>query len=415
MKTLCICLGFVLLFVAMTTAPAALAAPAADTFQWTGEYFNNITLSGAPVLRRGDPEINFSWAEYTSPAPGVVGNSHYSVRWTRQVYFNTSGNWVFTTVNDDGMRVWVDNRITTDWWYDQGPTTHTGTIYLTAGSHTVRVEYYNRVLGGTARVSWALEGAIVSWRGEYFSNQDLSGSPTLVRDDANVNFDWGTGSPDPSIPADHFSVRWTRNLYLNAGTWRFTTTADDGVRLWVDGRLVIDKWFDQSATSYTADVGLSSGSHTVQMEYYDNHVNGLARLSYTPINLPPPPAGAWRGQYFNNISLSGSPVFVRDDASLHFIWNTASPGPGVPADYFSAMWDSVQVLPVTGNYSVIVSSDDGVRVWIDGALVIDAWYDHPATLYTATWYLRAGAHNVHVEYYERTVNAMVGVDIVPQR
>ena len=70
---------------------------------------------------------------------------------------------------------------------------------------------------------------------------------------------------------------------------------------------------------------------------------------------------------------------------------------------------------MTGNYSIIVSSDDGVRVWIDGTLVVDAWYDHPAMLFTATWYLRAGAHNVHVEYYDRTVNAMVGVDIVPQR
>ncbi len=53
---------------------------------------------------------------------------------------------------------------------------------------------------------------------------------------------------------------------------------------------------------------------------------------------------------------------------------------------------------MNGNYSIVVSSDDGVRVWIDGALVIDAWYDHQPMLFTAMRYYRAGAPNVHVEY-----------------
>jgi len=49
------------------------------------------------------------------------------------------------------------------------------------------------------------------WTGLYFNNPNLSGSPALVRQDSEINFDWGTGSPDPSIPTDNFSVRWSRS------------------------------------------------------------------------------------------------------------------------------------------------------------------------------------------------------------
>ncbi len=406
--------GFVLVAWLGMLAPVVSASPAADASVWSAEYFNNTTLAGPPVLLRGDADINFFWPEYTSPAPGFVNVDNYSVRWMRSIYFGTSGNWVFTTVNDDGMRVWVDDQITMDGWYDQGPTTHTGKIYLNAGWHLVKVEYYNRWLGGTARVSYALEGSFGDWQGEYFNNQYLSGAPTLTRNDTSINFNWASGSPDASIPADHFSVRWTRSVYFNAGNWRFTATADDGVRVWVDSSLVIDKWYDQPQTTHTGDITLTAGNHTVRMEYYDNTVLAVAQLSYAPVSSPPPPpTGAWYGQYFSNVSLAGPPALVRTDASLHFEWGGWSPGPGIPADYFSARWDSTQNLPVTGNYTVMVSSDDGVRAWIDGVLVVDAWYDHPPTLFTTTRYYTAGPHTVRVEFYERAGGAMVGFDLVP--
>lgn len=392
-------------------APGVGAMPVAQASVWSGEYFNNVNLSGSPVLVRGDPAINFFWPEYTSPAPGIVPVDNYSVRWTCSVYFDTTGNWYFNTVNDDGMRIWVDNNITMDAWYDQGPTAHVGSIYLTAGWHLVRVEYYNRTLGGTARVSYAREGSISEWKGEYFTNQDLAGTPTLTRNDSTINFDWGLGSPDGSIPIDHFSVRWTRALYFNAGTWRFTTTTDDGVRLWVDGALIIDKWINQPVTSYAADVALTAGNHDVRMEYYDNQLYAVAKLAYSIVGTPP--TGTCYGQYFNNATLSGSPVVVRYDNAVNFDWGYGSPAAGIPVDYFSAKWDCIQTLATTGNYVVSATSDDCVRVWIDGTLVIDGWWDHSATNFTTTRYLTAGAHNVHVEFYERTVTASVIVQITP--
>jgi hypothetical protein len=79
------------------------------------------------------------------------------------------------------------------------------------------------------------------WQGAYFNNMQLSGDPVMVRDDGAgiLNFDWGGGSPgsDCGIGSDRFSVRWTRDVYLNAGTYRFTVTSDDGFRLFVDDAL----------------------------------------------------------------------------------------------------------------------------------------------------------------------------------
>ena len=402
--------GLLCLVMLAALAPAVSAAPPAmppaDGYLGgcTGEYFNNMTLAGSPVLVRNDPTVNFYWPAGTSPGPGVT-TSQYSVRWTCSVSAPADGNYTFTMTTDDGMNLLVDGNLVTWAWYDQGPSTYSNTIFLNAGAHTVVIQYYNDTLGGTAQVYSTL-GTSVSpppssfpdWQGQYFNNQSLSGSPTITRDDLNINFNWGYGSPDPSIPADHFSVRWTRTLNFAGGTWRFTTTTDDGVRLWVDGNLIIDQWHDQPPTSYSADVALAAGLHSVQMEYYENAGGALAQLSYTQATTPPPTTtGVWSGQYFNNISLSGAPVYYQNDNSLNFNWGNGSPNYAVPVDNFSAKWDSYQNILTTGYYTIVATSDDGVRVWLDGGLVIDGWYDHSPTTFTATRNLGAGLQAFHVE------------------
>lgn len=439
-----------LIFLALLITPASTVGasppgmPPAATFLsgCTGEYFNNTTLTGSATVVRTDSAINFSWPQNSSPAAGVNWDN-YSVRWTCSVNFPASDNYTFTVTTDDGMNVLVDNNLVLWAFWDQGPTTYYPVAYVNAGVHTVKIEYYNRTLGGTARVAFAQGGVATStttttttanWYGEYFNNQSLSGSPVFTRNDSSINFDWGTGSPDGSVPVDHFSARWTATPYFNAGTWRFTAGADDGFRLWVDSNVLLDRWFNQSYAPYSADITLGAGNHTVRLEYYDNIVNAHVTLGFsqvsgttsaTPVSVPPPvyvpPPGAtpvysssttgvWHGQYFSNTSLSGSPVLTRDDATLNFNWGEGSPGPGVPVD-FSAKWDSVQNFPATDNYTFSATSDDGIRVWIDGALVIDAWYDHGPTTFTATRYVTAGGHNVRVDYYDINLGAMISVQI----
>jgi hypothetical protein len=91
----------------------------------------------------------------------------------------------------------------------------------------------------------------------------------MARCDANINFNWTGTSPAPgTINQYNFSARWSRVFYQNAGTYRVTATTDDGVRIWIDGVLIIDAWGIQSVRTFQSDVMIFSGNHTWTVEYF---------------------------------------------------------------------------------------------------------------------------------------------------
>jgi len=124
------------------------------------------------------------------------------------------------------------------------------------------------------------------WHGEYWNNPWLSGLPIAIYEHPELHFNWADGSPDYRIAPDHWSARWTGTLNLQAGVWRFTTETDDGVRLFIDGRLVLDKWYDQSRTQHTVDVELSEGVHHVRMEYYEAGGLAFSKLNWDFRGVP---------------------------------------------------------------------------------------------------------------------------------
>ncbi len=95
-----------------------------------------------------------------------------------------------------------------------------------------------------------------------------------------MDFNWGTGAPGPALPADGFSARFQRYLSLSASTYNFTVQADDGVRLWVDGQLLVERW-DGPAGTYSAEISLAAGDHPVRLEYNDLSGPASVRLTWT--------------------------------------------------------------------------------------------------------------------------------------
>jgi murein DD-endopeptidase MepM/ murein hydrolase activator NlpD len=124
-----------------------------------------------------------------------------------------------------------------------------------------------------------------SWKGEYFAGTALAGTALMVRNEGTgtLGFDWGASGPGCDVPADGFSARFTRTITFPAATHRFTVTSDDGVRVWVDGVLYLDEWIDQAPTTYTFDVALTAGSHSVKTEYYENAGGATLGLSWQPL------------------------------------------------------------------------------------------------------------------------------------
>jgi len=119
-------------------------------------------------------------------------------------------------------------------------------------------------------------------RGDYFDNMDLTGLK-VTRTDPAVNFSWGSGSPDPSVAADTFSARWSGQVqpqYSQAYT--FSVTADDGVRLWVNDQMLVDRWVDQSASEWSGTINLVAGTkYNIKVEYYENAWDATAQLRWS--------------------------------------------------------------------------------------------------------------------------------------
>src|SRR6185295_904078 len=145
-------------------------------------------------------------------------------------------------------RVYIDGVKIIDAWIDQSATSYFIDRAVTAGSHTVVVEFYDGCCEAVAQVTIQDVATLPSgWNGQYYNNINLQGSPALTRNDGDtIVFNWGTGSPAPSINADNFSARWTRSLAFQDGVYQFSTTSDDGSRVFIDGQLVVNAWHDQS-------------------------------------------------------------------------------------------------------------------------------------------------------------------------
>jgi hypothetical protein len=116
------------------------------------------------------------------------------------------------------------------------------------------------------------------WRGEYWDNPSLNGSPVLVRNDAAIVFDWGSGSPADGIPVDYFSARWSRSQYFEEGVYRFFLEVDDGARLTINGVRILDEWREGSPRTVFVDFALSAGIHQVQIDYYEQTERAVIRF-----------------------------------------------------------------------------------------------------------------------------------------
>jgi len=386
-----------------TRVPVALPSPTpTPTFAgWRGEYYANHDLIGAPLMVRDDAKIDFYWGAST-PAKGLPADG-FSVRWTRVLALEEA-LYRFHAVVDDGVRLYVDGVLVINAWQDGASREVTADHALPAGNHSLRVEYYERAGVALIQVWWEKLATYPDWRGEYWSNRSLSGDPALVRNDTAIDFNWGQGAPATGLPADNFSARWTRTAEFDAATYRFHVTVDDGARLWVDDQLIVDSWRDGSVRELTSDHALTQGSHSLRVEFYEN--TGEARVHVWWERLASPSYPDWKGEYWSNQSLSGSPALVRNDANVDFYWGTDAPAPGLPVDNFSARW-SRQVTFDAGVYRFYAWADDGIRFYLDGDLLLDEWHDSSGDeVYTVDLAL-TDQHQLVVEFYERGGNALI--------
>ncbi len=309
-----------LMALGVTLVPQPAAAQ--QGVSWYGEYFPNSFLFAPTAFTRTDGAIAFNWGQ-TSPGSGMPTDG-FSVRWGADPYFQ-AGTYRFWALADDAIRINVgyafQPQINT---IDSNDPLRAGKlvsadITLTEGVHHIQVDYQEFSGDAYAYVTWANLATNPSgpnfpnlgqqqvitgvnngtWTAQYYSNVTLSGSPTLIQSEAIPTRNWGSGSPVASIPADNWSARWTSVQMVDAGQYRLSVRADDGVRVYVDGVLKINEWHGATGQTYTSDFTLTAGQHNIMVEYYeaagdaflDYSLSRVTATSPTPIPAQPGQGG----------------------------------------------------------------------------------------------------------------------------
>ena len=164
--------------------------------------------------------INYDWGT-TAPKSGVNANNFCAEWYDDAVEFSTAGWYTFYMTIDDGARLYIDNNLVFDRWVGQSPTLYTVSLYLSAGTHSIRLKYYEGNVTAVARLAWLFGNGLV---GDYYNSRiDKTAPPDMPimkRPDVPVKFDWDLYSPldtrqdgVPRILEDNFSVRWQGYIY----------------------------------------------------------------------------------------------------------------------------------------------------------------------------------------------------------
>ena len=246
--------------------------------------------------------------------------------------------------------------------------------------------------------------------GQYFPSRDLKGAPT-ERLDAQID----KISVPSEVPSENWSARWTGFLQApQTGTYQITTLTDDGARLWFNDELVVNDWAVHADARNSVSVELEKGArYPIVFEYFEGQNPGNCQLMWTPpgaseTTIPQSQLYAsyntgevgsgtgLSGSYYLTTLFRGEPV-EREDAQI----NDNPRPPGIPAQDWSARWMGYVQATRTGPFTFSTLTDDGVKLWIDGKLVIDDWNSHPATENSATVNLvRGQKYRIVMSYFQ---------------
>ena len=327
-------------------------------FGLVGAYYATEDLSGPP-LGRIDPQVDFDFV-LDPPFPGQIPADHFSVRWSGSITPPVTGTYTFGVRHDDGVRLWVDGWPVIRNWQVTSPVTSTGAIDLVAGVPCyLRLEYFDQTGGALAELSWQQPGGTM----ELMLPHELS--PLYDRD--------GDGVPD------------TCQVLVDCNANGFEDAEDIAV-----GR----------SQDCNGD-GLPDECQPL-LDCDDNGVLDSCERTL---------GDGLIGQYWSSDGTGGfgERLAVRLDPQIDFDWAGGAPMPGLPAERFAVRWTgTLEVPPTSGTYTLLVKADDGVRLWVDGLLVLDEWGPSTGKWYSESFdWVGGSRHLFQLDYFESGGDARV--------
>ena len=365
---------------------------------WYAAYYNNASLSGEPVRTAQEAWVEYDWGG--GAPPGLPANE-FSVRWTGDWNFER-GQYTFFILADDGVRLWLDGQLLIDDWVEGRAERTQAAFVATEGLHRVTLEYYEESDEAAVWIRWRRTDLYPLWHADLYREPWVEFGWVARQDDRAIQYDWGNECPAVVWPyfCDSFSVGWTAEPLFQAGSHRIHLYADDGYQLYFDGTKIAEGgWYDgqgggRTDVTYDFDVDLLS-QHEITYNFHDRGSLAEARLWIEYLEHP-----YWKAEYYGNKDLGGDPVVVKQEAAVFYDWGFGKPYRALPhSDRFSARWTGQRYFHA-GAYRLGLFVDDGVRLWVDGELLVDEWHAARAEYHSRLVYLDTGYHDVVVEYFE---------------
>jgi subtilisin family serine protease len=276
------------------------------------------------------------------------------------------------------------------------------------------------------------------FKAEYFNNNSLSGTATVVREENSINYDWGANSPVGGVSSDNFSVRWTGNFnFAESGKYTFLSSIDDGMRIWIDNNLVHDTWNGRNALNNVNKPDVNAGMHTVKVEYREDGGLATAKVNwFKEINESRNNSSEWQATVFTwdggsapstrfyedsskslaNVNLGGN---NRSDGrkGLNVDWGTGAVKgyTGLPVDNYAIRAYTTEHF--NGTYQFNIRADDGYQLFAKNirtgvytditANTATSWQSAYGAYATYNINLVDGDYDLHFQMFERGGNAYI--------
>jgi len=258
--------------------------------QFLQKIYQGRDLSGDVLNETCVNEINFDLGRNSAFDGGP--RDDFSIRWEGRKVFE-SAEYEINSTTDDGMRILIDDEKIFESWRGQAPTDYDIPVTLN-GKHDIVVEYYERGGGAVAKTKFnrvitpemLASGDFSCGSGQfmetYYEGKGVTDESELLlaRCSDKIDYNWKRRSPSGAVPRDNFTGVFETQLELEAGNYEFTSTTDDGVRVYVNDELIIDRWRDQAPRTYKGNIQLEEGIHNIKMEYYERGGGAVARLRW---------------------------------------------------------------------------------------------------------------------------------------
>lgn len=356
-------------------------------------------------------------------------NDGVALLFTKKITVSVDGDYEFSTRSDDGSKLYIDGNVIVDNDGLHVARTISNSVFLTTGTYDLRVEYFENSGGQVLEVAYRVgtqaytsipaDGLLATPISSQFFYEVYQGSFDVLPDFSLLTPISNGQTPIIDLAVtnqqDDFALVFTKQVIVNtAGTFEFSTRSDDGSKLFIDGDVIVDNDGLHVARTVTNSVFLTAGTYDLRVEFFEQSGGQVFEVAYrtgTDAYLPIPLNGVLETTIppqlqFDYAVYDGRFEVMPDFSALVPIASGQTPTIDRTVtsqeDAFGLVFSHQITVNKEGVYVFSATSDDGSKILIDDAVVVDNDGLHGAVTVSNVITLAPGTYSLRVEYFDNS-------------